>query len=287
MLRLSEVKSVLREYNIHPRKQLGQSFLIDQNIKNKIIGSIPLNIEGDVLEIGPGLGALTQDLCSAAKKVIAVEKDRRLYNFLIKNLSCENIELINGDILKYDLSDTVCRQTETATHGVGQVVVGNLPYSISSPILNYLITNRAHISAVYATLQLEFGERVSALPGTKDYGSLSCYAQFYGNPEILFKVPRSAFYPVPEVDSCFLKIDFKKDIDLSIDQDLLFKIIRSSFVKRRKTILNSLASSGIFKSKEVALNCLKQANISPDRRPETISLEEFIGLATSTTRESS
>ncbi|MDP2911809.1 MAG: 16S rRNA (adenine(1518)-N(6)/adenine(1519)-N(6))-dimethyltransferase RsmA [Candidatus Omnitrophota bacterium] len=281
MLKLSEVRAILREYNIRPSKRFGQNFLIDQNIKNKIVESIGVSGKDVVLEIGPGFGALTEDLCKKAKKVIAVEKDKRLYEFLTKNISYNNLELINNDILKYDLSDTVCRRT--ATHGVGQVpskltVVGNLPYSISSPILNHLINNKNYINSAYITVQMEFGERLVASPGTKDYGSLSCYAQFYGNPKILFKIPRGAFFPVPEVDSCFLKIDFNKEMDKSIDHDMLFKIIRSSFEKRRKTILNSLSSSGIFKSKEETLICLTKAGISPNRRPETISLQEFAKL---------
>ncbi len=266
MLKLSEVKTILREYNIRPSKRFGQNFLIDQNIKNKIINSIQLKREDIALEIGPGLGALTEDLNKKARMLIAVEKDKRLYSFLLNKL---DIGLINDDILKYEFKDISSKL----------VVVGNLPYSISSPILNKLIDNRGSIKSLYATVQAEFGERIVALPGTKDYGSLSCYAQFYGEPRILFKIPRGAFFPVPEVDSCFLKIDFEKQLDSSIDQGLLFKIIRSSFEKRRKTILNSLAFSGIFKSKEDTLLCLTKAHISPTRRPETISLQEFISLS--------
>jgi 16S rRNA (adenine1518-N6/adenine1519-N6)-dimethyltransferase len=177
--------------------------------------------------------------------------------------------LINGDILKHEFKDVDSKF----------IVVGNLPYSISSPILNKLIENRPCISAAYVTVQLEFGERIVALPGTKDYGSLSCYLQFYGDPKILFKIPRRAFFPAPEVESCFLKIGLEKKIEPSIDQTFLFKIIRSCFGKRRKTILNSLASSGMFKSKEEVLLCLTNAHISPERRPETISLQEFISLS--------
>ncbi len=273
MLKLSEGKTILRKYNIRPSKRFGQNFLIDQNIKNKIIGSIQLKREDAVLEIGPGLGALTEDLCRKVKKVIAIEKDKRLYDFIKKNISLDNLEIINNDFLEYEFKNISSRLT----------IVGNLPYSISSPILNKLIDNRNHINSIYITVQMEFGERLVALPGTKDYGSLSCYAQFYGDPRILFKIPRGVFFPVPEVDSCFLKIGFEKQIDSSIDQDLLFKIIRSSFEKRRKTILNSLAFSGIFKSKEDALFCLTKAHISPTRRPETISIDEFILLSRQTT----
>ncbi|MEK6732437.1 MAG: 16S rRNA (adenine(1518)-N(6)/adenine(1519)-N(6))-dimethyltransferase RsmA [Candidatus Omnitrophota bacterium] len=277
MLKLSEVRSILRKYNIRPSKRFGQNFLIDQNIKNKIVESIGVSREDAVLEIGPGLGALTEDLCKKSKKVIAVEKDKRLYDFLTKNLSYTNLELINNDILKHDLSSCAIRIPHPDS-AAGLIIVGNLPYSISSPILSHLINNKNYINSAYITVQMEFGERLVALSGTKDYGSLSCYAQFYGNQKILFKIPRGAFFPVPEVDSCFLKIDFNKEIDKSIDRDILFKIIRSSFEKRRKTILNSMASSGIFKSKEEALICLAKAGISPDRRPETISLQGFAKL---------
>lgn len=277
MLRLNEVKSILREYNIRPSKRLGQNFLIDQNIKNKIIGSIQLNKEDIVLEIGPGLGALTGDLSKKAKKVIAIEKDKRLQDFLLTSARQQclalapdaSLELINGDILKYEFKNLASKL----------IVVGNLPYSISSPILNKIINNRKHVISIYVTVQMEFGERLIASPGTKDYSSLSLYAQFYGKPKILFKIPRGAFFPVPEVDSCFLKVSFEKQIDVSINQELLFKIIRSSFEKRRKTILNSLSSSVIFKSKKDTLAFLEKAGISPDRRPETISIDEFISLS--------
>ncbi|MCX5687395.1 MAG: 16S rRNA (adenine(1518)-N(6)/adenine(1519)-N(6))-dimethyltransferase RsmA [Candidatus Omnitrophica bacterium] len=265
MLKLSEVKSILREYNIRPSKRFGQNFLIDQNIKNKVIESIQLKKEDIVLEIGPGLGALTEDLSKKTRTLIAVEKDKRLHSFLLNKIG---LGLINEDILKYEFKDMSSKL----------IVVGNLPYSISSPILNKLIDNRIYIKSLYATVQAEFGERIVALPGTKNYGSLSCYVQFYGDPRILFKIPRGAFFPIPEVDSCFLKIDFEKQLDSSINQGLLFKIIRSSFEKRRKTILNSLASSGIFKSKDDVLFCLTKACISPTRRPETISLQEFVRL---------
>ncbi|MFA5388937.1 MAG: 16S rRNA (adenine(1518)-N(6)/adenine(1519)-N(6))-dimethyltransferase RsmA, partial [Candidatus Omnitrophota bacterium] len=260
-------------YNFHPSKRLGQNFLIDRNIKDKIIGAAGLRKEDTVLEIGPGLGALTEGLVEKAGKVIAVEKDKRLSDFLLNNMG-SNADIISADILDYDFAGT-----EHCSVPAKFIVVGNLPYSISSPILNKLIDNRSFISAAYVTVQLEFGERVVASAGTKDYGSLSCYARFYGKPEILFKIPRGAFFPVPDVDSCLLKIVFEQNIDSSIDQGLLFRIIRSSFEKRRKTILNSLASSGLFKSKEEAFSRLSETGISPTRRPETISLEEFITLS--------
>ena len=278
MLTLTELKSILREHNIHPSKRLGQNFLIDRNIKDKIINAI--HSVDTILEIGPGLGALTEDLCKIAKRVIAIEKDKRLYNFLYPltlTLSPEGrgkgegekLELIKGDFLKCEFKNLPSKVT----------VVGNLPYYISTPILEHLIENRAYISSIYITLQSEVAERIVAKSCAKDYSSLSCYIQFYGEPKILFKIPKTAFFPAPKVDSCFLRIDLRKQPEKDIDEKLLFKIIRSAFEKRRKTVLSSLYSSGIFSSKEEIYKALQKARISQERRPETISIEEFIILA--------
>jgi len=262
-----KVKTLLRKYNIRPNKRLGQNFLIDQNIQKKIIDEAGLSKKDTVFEIGPGLGSLTGDLCKCAKKVIAIEKDRRLYGSLLKNATYGNLELIHGDILKYDFRNI---------HAVK--VVGNLPYYISSPILIHLIENRCAIEAVFVTLQKEFAQRLVASPGKKDYGSISCFVQFYTEPSILFNIKRHSFYPAPEVDSCFLRLCVRERPLYLTDEEKLFKIIRASFGKRRKTILNSLYSSGIFSSKEETLKRLEAAGISPQRRPEEVSLKEFVGL---------
>jgi 16S rRNA (adenine1518-N6/adenine1519-N6)-dimethyltransferase len=268
MLKLSEVRPILREHNIHPSKRLGQNFLIDQNIKNKIINSVEIAPKDEIVEIGPGLGALTGDICEKAKKVIAIEKDTRLYNILKDRLTFKNLELINKDVLEYDFGSAA-----------GKVkIVGNLPYSISSPILNHLIENKANVDSAYITVQKEFGERVVAGPGTKDYASLSCYVQFYAEPKILFNIPRAAFFPTPEVDSCFLKLTMRKEKLFDIDEALFFKIIRSAFGKRRKTIESSLYSADIFPSKEKLVEALEKAGISASARPETLSLEQFYSL---------
>ncbi|MFA4991841.1 MAG: 16S rRNA (adenine(1518)-N(6)/adenine(1519)-N(6))-dimethyltransferase RsmA [Candidatus Omnitrophota bacterium] len=268
MLRLTEIKAILKMENIRPAKRLGQNFLIDQNIKNKIINSIELNRDDTVLEIGPGLGALTEDLCGMANKVIAVEKDTRLYNFLKERVPFDNLELINTDILKYEFRDLASKIK----------IAGNLPYCISSPILNHLIENKNEIDTVYATVQREFAERVVAGPGTKDYGSLSCYAQFYAEPKILFNIPRGAFFPAPEVDSCFLRITMRGEKRFDVDEKLFFKIVRSAFEKRRKTMENSLYSAGLFPSKAKVSEALEKAGIPASARPEALSLKQFFLL---------
>jgi 16S rRNA (adenine1518-N6/adenine1519-N6)-dimethyltransferase len=266
---LNETKKRLEASNIRPSKKLGQSFLIDDNIRKKIIQAIILCKEDTVVEIGPGLGALTEDLCKAAGNVIAIEKDKRLYNFLKENLCFDNLALKNIDALKYDFK---------LTHSKVKVI-GNLPYYISSQILNLLIENREFVDSAYITVQREFANRIIATPCTKDYGSLSCYVQFYAEPRILFTIKKNAFYPAPKVDSCFLKIDIRKQGLFLTDREKLFKIIRTAFGKRRKTILNSLCSDKGLGPKEKVLEKLEEAGILPDRRPETISLPEFVKLA--------
>lgn len=287
MLSLSEVKSVLRKHNIHASKRLGQNFLIDKNLKDKIINSVflsPLRGEGQgegsmIIEIGPGLGALTLDLCKKSDRVIAIEKDKRLYGIL-KSIVDEqpidgSLELVNQDILKYDIK-TINRKI---------TVIGNIPYNISSPILNHLINNKDYIDTIYVTVQKEFADRITAIPGTKDYGALSCYVQFYGETEQLFNIPRGVFFPVPEVDSAFVKIKFIDRTDLKADNSLVFKLIRSAFGKRRKTILNGLYASGIFASKEEARTILQEAGISENTRPEVIPLIKYILLANKITNK--
>ena len=267
MLKLSELKSILREYNIRPTKKLGQNFLIDKNIQKKMVEAINLEEEDTILEIGPGLGSLTEDLCKFTKKVIAVEKDKKLYEFLLENKALTNLELIHGDILKYNINDKSKIK-----------IVGNLPYYISSPILIGLIKKRDFIKTIFITVQKEFADRLVAKPGNKIYGSISCFVQFYGEVTILFNIKKNAFYPAPKVDSCFLKISIRDKRPYFENEEKLFKIIRACFEKRRKTILNSLYSSGMFSSKEKILKALDSSGILPTQRPETISLEKFIEL---------
>ncbi len=268
MMSLREVRQLLRQYNIRPSKRLGQNFLIDGNVQRKIMDAVGLDREDVALEIGPGLGALTEGLCKRARKVVAVEKDKRLCEILSKKRNPANLELVHGDILKYDLSKYSNLK-----------VVGNLPYYISSPVLVRLLEARASVKVAYITVQREFAERLVAQPGTKVYGSISCFTQFYAEPEILFSIKKGSFYPAPKIDSCFLMLVFRDRGLYLTDEEKLFKIIRTCFEKRRKTILNSLYSSGLFGSKEEVASNLKKAGISQSRRPETVSLKEFTDLA--------
>ena len=271
MLTIKEIKPILRKYNIKPNKKLGQNFLIDKNIQEKIIEAIAPGKKDVVLEIGPGLAALTEELCKRSNKVTAIEKDRRLCEFLASGLEkIDNLNLIQGDILKYNFREARHRQLK---------IVGNLPYYISSPILIHLLDNRDFIDSIFITVQKEYGERLVAKPGSKIYGSISCFAQFYSEPVTLFTIKKGSFYPQPKIDSCFLKISIRKKPLYLTDEEKLFKIIRICFGKRRKMISSSLYPSLAFASKEEMLERLRVAGIDPTQRPETVSLEQFASLA--------
>ncbi|MBL7131469.1 MAG: ribosomal RNA small subunit methyltransferase A [Candidatus Omnitrophica bacterium] len=264
--------------DFHPKKRRGQIFLIDKNIITKIIKAISLNRGNIVLEIGPGQGILTEELANYAKKVIAVELDKKLYDYLqtlLKNFV--NIELINKDILKFDiekfLRNKKIKQKIT--------LVGNIPYNITTPILEYIFENIRFLNTAYLMVQKEFALRLIAKPNTKDYSSISCFAQFHTNPSLLFTVKKTCFRPRPRVDSCFIKLEPKKSDYWSDSLSLknkkwLFKIIRSAFNQRRKNILNSLSA---ILDKGKILSILLKLNIDWRKRAEDLSIQDFIKIS--------
>ncbi len=256
MVSAREIKLALNELGIRPNRALGQNFLIDKNIQNKILVAAKLNRDSVVLEIGPGLGGLTWELCKKAKSVIAIEKDRLLCKYLSSKNEYKNLELICQDALKYDFN----------VHNKLKVV-SNLPYYITSPIIVSLIENRRAIESAYIMVQKEVANRLIARPGTKDFASISCFIQFYANVAPLFTIKRSCFYPEPKVDSTFLEIVFYERALYLTDEEKLFKIIRACFGKRRKTVLNSLCASGIYSSKKDVLEVLNKIGIQETRRP--------------------
>ncbi len=260
--------------HIKPKKSLGQNFLIDKNIQNKIIRACDLTKEDIVLEIGSGKGDLTAQLAQSAKVVYAVEIDRRMYPFLQLALGDNsNCQIIKSDILKFDLSkflknNKVRRKIK---------VIGNIPYYISSPIIEYLIGNRQVISSAFITVQKEFGRRARAVPGSKEYGAFSCFVQYYCECEILFEIKKNSFKPAPNVDSCFLFLGFREKPPVSVrDESLFFKLIRTAFNQRRKTLRNSL--EGLV-TQDKLKNFLQGAGIDENVRPEDLSLGQFASLS--------
>lgn len=252
-----------------PKKSLGQNFLSDPNILRKISAAISLGPGDTVLEIGSGRGELTRLLVARACRVYAVEIDNSLMPDLKDNLGkFSNICFINADILKLDFKKYFKKKI---------IVAGNIPYYISTPILERVFSHRRLIRDVYLTVQKEFAARLCAKPGSKDYGSLSCFTQFYSSPEILFHISKNCFFPRPKVDSSFVRLSIKADTGLSAPQEKkLFKIIRCAFGQRRKTLRNSL--DGVASCAKLEL-FLKGCGLDWNIRPEQLSLEHFMRLS--------
>ena len=250
----------------HPKKHLGQNFLTDVRIQQKIIQACDLNSGDVVVEIGPGQGVLTRLIAPQVKSLICVEADRDLIGPLRLNLP-SSVEIVHADFLKWDMSHLPS----------GVKVIGNIPYYISTPIIERLITDRAHFSVVFLTVQLEFGQRLTAKAGggKKDYGSLSCFAQYYADIKMLFKIKNTCFKPAPKVDSCFLRLMMSQREEGVSDEEFLFKIIQTAFQQRRKTIVNSL--KGLL-GREKLEEAIKALGINPNARPENLTLSNYINL---------
>ena len=252
-----------------PKKHLGQHFLIDPRVMERIISACQLKPDDIVLEIGPGSGVLTRRIAPLVKRVIAVETDQRFSEKLKEETFKTNIEVIHADFLKYDFG--LLRSVKKLK------VIGNLPYYISSPILARLLNDREYFSSIFITVQLEFGRRLCAKVGTKDYSALSCFVQYFADVKMLFKIKSAAFKPIPKVDSCFMKIiPHEKFPFKANDEDLLFKIIHQSFQQRRKMLPNTL--SGLIE-REQLLPILESLKIDPKSRPEDLSVKDFAELA--------
>lgn len=258
--------------HIKPKKKLGQNFLIDKNIQKKIINACEVHDTDVILEIGPGRGELTVSLAEAARRVYAIELDSGLCEVLKEKLTNhKNVRIINQDILRTDLKNILDKGEEPIK------VIGNIPYYISSPIIEHLLRFREMISEIFITVQKEFARRVCAKPGTKDYGSFSCFVQYYTQPKIIFQIKRGSFFPVPDVNSCLLKLQVNKTTLLNNkrQEEQLFKIIRAAFNQRRKTLRNSLR--GVVSMPRLNI-FFERNNINSKIRPEMLSLEDFINL---------
>ncbi len=266
-------KDIIQRYGFKFTKSLGQNFLINESILDEIVESADISDDDVVLEIGTGIGTLTSKLCERAKKVIAVEIDKNLLPILQETLSdFDNITIINKDILKIDINE------ELTNLGINQKikVVANLPYYITTPIIMKILEEKVNIDCMVLMLQKEVANRINATTSTKDYGSLSIAVQYYCDTDIVCKVPKNSFIPEPNVDSLVIKLSVneKRKVDIQ-DEDLFFKIVRGSFSKRRKTILNSLAGYENLVDKEKIEKILEKANIDTKRRGETLSIYEF------------
>ncbi|MFD2370146.1 16S rRNA (adenine(1518)-N(6)/adenine(1519)-N(6))-dimethyltransferase RsmA [Brevibacillus sp. GCM10020057] len=280
----TRTKEVLEKYGFSFKKSLGQNFLIDTNILHNIVAEADLTKEKGAIEIGPGIGALTEQLGRAAKKVMAIEIDQRLLPILADTLSpYENIEIVHGDVLELDLKALLAEKMA----GVDKIsVVANLPYYVTTPILMKLLEERLPLENIVVMIQKEVADRIAAKPGTKDYGSLSVAAQFYAETEVAMIVPASVFIPRPNVDSAVIRLKVRDRPPVEVDdRDVFFRVVRGSFAQRRKTLLNNLMNSLFRKEqKEAVIQMLADIQIDPTRRGETLTIAEFARLANESLR---
>jgi len=275
MLTRSQLKDIFARYGFSPLKRLGENYLIDSNIKDKIIAAAGVGRDDTVLEIGPGLGGLTFDLARTGADVLAIEKDRKACRILkvLARDEFPNLKIFNEDILKFNLGGYAFIKKIK--------VVGNLPYYITSPIIELVINNRSVIESAVVMVQREVAWRILAKPGSKDYSAFSLFVQFYTQPENIYTVKRTCFYPSPDVDSCIVRLNIldKPPVDVT-DEALLFRIIRGSFNQRRKSIINSLSREAVLGiSKKKLASILGKAGIDPAARPEDLSITDFAKIA--------
>lgn len=271
--------AILRKYNFNFQKKYGQNFLIDANILDKIIDAAGIDQSDCVLEIGPGIGTMTQYLCENAREVVAVEIDKKLIPILEQDTlsSYDNITIINEDILKVDINAIV----QEKNNGNPIKVVANLPYYITTPIIMGLFESHVPLESITIMVQKEVAERMQVGPGTKDYGALSLAVQYYARPEVMMTVPASCFMPRPNVDSAVIKLTRHDDPPVTVsDEKLMFDIIRASFNQRRKTLVNGLGNAaGLNVNKEQVLSVLEKMGLPPTIRGEALTLREFAELA--------
>ena len=274
-------KEVVQKHNFKFSKSLGQNFLIDTNVIDRILEGARVK-EGDyVIEVGPGIGTLTKEMGRSAEKVVAIEIDKTLIPILEETLAdFPNIEVINQDILKVNVQELV----KEKLNGGPVKLVANLPYYITTPIVMKFLEEDIPVTDIVVMVQKEVADRMNAKPNTKDYGALSVAVQYYCDTEIVAKAPRHMFMPQPNVDSTVIGLHVREEQIYHVDnEDIFFKTVKASFGQRRKTLLNSLGGLG-FLSKDQIKEALKEANIDEKRRGETLSIEEFASLSNAVSR---
>ena len=272
----SDINDIRNMFGFRNSKSLGQNFLTDKNIIDRIIEGSEIGSEDLVIEIGPGIGVITREAAAAAKKVIAVEIDEDLLPILQYTLGdLNNVEVVNQDILKTDLKEIIDLQDFR-----GKVrIIGNLPYYITTPIIMKLLEDNTGAETITVMIQKEVADRLKAAPGKKECGAISLMVQYFAEVSEIVKVPRTVFVPQPKVDSTVLRLDVRREKPVMVeDEEYFFKVIKAGFAQRRKTVANSLSVLGDV-SREEILKALEKAGIDPVRRGETLSLGEYAALS--------
>lgn len=282
----STIRDIRDKHDLRLSKSLGQNFLADKNIVDSIVEQSHIGKEDHAIEIGPGIGVITRELCQAAGIVTAIEIDSRLIPVLAETLAdFDNVEIINRDILKTDLKEVILHaKLPDGTKPKKVKVIGNLPYYITTPIIMKLLEDKIPVDSITIMMQKEVADRIIAEPGSKAYGAISAAVAYYCKVSRVANVPKEVFIPQPKVDSTVLRLDMRKEppVDL-LSEETFFSCIKAGFGQRRKTLLNALSANlGI--DKETISGALAEAGIDPVRRAETLSIEEFAQLANSITK---
>ncbi len=276
----STIKKIKEKYGFRLTKSLGQNFLTDKNIIDKIIGGSEITGDDLVIEIGPGIGVITYEASQVARRVIAVEIDGNLIPILQETLSeRDNIQVINADILKTDVNRIIEEARAADPEIKGVKIIGNLPYYITTPIIMKLLEEGVAADGITVMMQKEVADRIKAAPGTKAYGALSVAVQYYCEVESVANVPKEVFVPQPKVDSTVLNLKIRKSAAVEVkDRDLFFAVVKAGFGQRRKTLSNSLMGVKNI-TRGMVFEALEAAGIDSSRRAETLNLEEFAELS--------
>lgn len=271
------IKDIMARYGFRFSKSLGQNFIIDENVIERIVSGAEVGSEDMVLEIGPGIGVMTEALCESAKKVVSVEIDSALIPVLKETVGHhENLKVIHNDILKVDLMSLV----KTEFGDVRPKLVANLPYYVTTPIIMKFLEERVPVSDLVIMIQKEVADRIMASPKCKAYGALSVAVQYFTEPSIVTRVSKGSFMPMPNVDSTVLRLHVRTEPPVVLkDEPTFFLTVKDAFGKRRKTLLNALTGAALGLSKEQAGKALEMAGIDPITRGEALSIDEFATLA--------
>lgn len=274
-----ETRFIMKQNNITANKNLGQNFLINEDVVDSIVENAEITKNDLVIEIGPGLGTLTSRLLEKAGKVICIELDRKMIAILEKRFKLyENLELINDDILKINLNQLISQNKINEIKHVK--IVANLPYYITTPIIMKLLEERLDIESITVMIQKEVAQRLAAKPGTSDVGSITYTIWYYTEPKIVLEVPKESFIPAPEVTSSVIKLDILKQPRIEVkDEKQFFKIIKVAFMQKRKTLINALVNGKVFQNKEDAKKCLDELKIDEKIRGEKLTLEQYKNIA--------
>ena len=272
---LEETKYIMKKYNIKANKNLGQNFLISEEVVEKIVESADIKKDELIIEIGPGLGTLTKHLLEKSGKVICIEIDPKMIKILEDRFALyKNFEIINEDVLKLNLQEIIKKEKRTCK------IVANLPYYITTPIIMKLLENKLEIESITVMIQKEVADRLIAKPGEKETGAITYSVYYYCNSEKILEVPNYSFIPEPEVTSEVIKLKLRKEIPIKVKNiEKMFKIIKNAFMQRRKTLINALVNTQIIKNKEEANEIFEKLNISTKVRAEELTLQQFADIS--------